>query len=102
MGGNGAAALGAFVELRCSPSVRRLSCAQPHLRGLTFRNSHKGNQESSKREKNNLRIKKSLQDYRGVSNLGVTLVTSVPVQRFRLSLSSALQSGVRDRSSCGC
>jgi hypothetical protein len=51
--GDGASALRAFIELRRLPAVRRLPCAQPHLRSFAFGNSHKGNQESRKSGKDN-------------------------------------------------
>jgi hypothetical protein len=46
--GNRASTLCAFIKLRRAPAVRRLACAQSHLRSLAFGNSHKGNQESRK------------------------------------------------------
>src|SRR5215813_5156675 len=40
MRGNGAPALGTFVQMRGMPAVRRLSRAQPHLGCFAFWNSH--------------------------------------------------------------
>jgi preprotein translocase subunit SecG len=38
---DGAAALGALVQLRRLPAMRRLAGAQAHLRSFAFGNSHK-------------------------------------------------------------
>lgn len=48
--------------------MRRLACAQSHLRGLAFGNSHKGNQESRKLGKDKwgeVKLLQKLQCYKG-------------------------------------
>jgi len=54
MGRDGASALGAFIQLRRAPAMRRLAGAQPHLRSFAFGDSHKGKQESRDLGKDNL------------------------------------------------